>query len=183
MLDENAAQEQEQDQSLTSAETKKTEEHMIPKARLDEEIQKRRDLEKRLDAMEKASREAEERRLKEANDYKSLYEKTVAEYEEIKPRAQQVDNYQATIEEMLVAELATIPEDRRTLIPDELSADAKLRYISRNRALLSKIAPSSVAAGIRGGLESKSVELTPEEHQMAVDYGMSDEEYAKYKNK
>ena len=167
-----------------SAETKKTEtEHMIPKQRLDDEIQKRKDLEKRLAAMEKTHNEAETKRLKESEDYKALYERTAAELADAKPKAEKLEVFETTLRETLTAAIEEIPADRRGLIPEELSVEAQLRWISRNRALLSKATPFDIGAGKKGGSGQKSVDLTPEELEVARNFGMSPEDYARYKDK
>jgi len=167
----------------TPAEAKKAEEHMILKTRLDEEIQKRKDLEKRLAAIEKAHGEAETKRLKESEDYKALYEKTAAELSDAKPKAEKLEAYETTLRETLAAAIEEIPTERRGLIPEELSVEAQLRWISRNRALLAKSTPFNIGAGKKGGEAQKSEEVSPEEHQIAVNFGYTDAEYAKYKNK
>jgi hypothetical protein len=176
---------QDGDQVQASAETKKTEqqEHLIPKSRLDEEIQKRKDLEKRLAAQEKAGQEAETKRLKEAEDYKALYEKTAAELSDAKPKAEKLEAYETTLKETLASAVEEIPADRRGLIPDELSTEAQLRWISRNRALLSKSPTFDIGAGKKGGGAQKSVELTQDELDVARNFGMNPDDYARYKDK
>jgi len=176
---ENAVKEEKPEEIVQpAAEPQKTEEHMIPKGRLDEEIQKRKDLEKRLAAIEKANQEAETKRLKESEDYKALYEKTQAELSEVKPRAEKAESMEQALKEDLEAQIAAIPEDRRTLIPTELPVDAQLKWISRNRPLLSKAAPFDIGAGKQGG-EGKSVELTAEQREIAQKLGLKPEDYAK----
>ena len=168
----------------STAESKNTEqEHMIPKSRFDEVNQKYQDEAKRRAALEKQIEENQKKRLKEQEDYKALYEQTEGELAELKPKAERLIAYEATLKETLEAAIAEIPEGRRTLIPSEYSVDQQLKWISQNRALLSKLSPVDQGAGVRGGGESKSVELTPEERQIAADYGMTAEEYAKYKDK
>lgn len=168
----------------SSAETKNADkELMIPKQRLDEEVQKRKDLEKRLAAQEKAGQEAETKRLKEAQDYKALYEKTAAELSDAKPKAEKLEAYETTLKETLASAIEEIPADRRGLIPDELSTEAQLRWISRNRALLAKSPTFDIGAGKKGGGAQKGVELSPEELEVARNFGMSAEDYAKYKDK
>jgi len=180
----NQEEDQEQESTQTTpAEAKKTDEHMIPKSRLDEEIQKRKDLEKRLSAIEKAGREAETKRLKEQEDYKALYEKAESELTEYKPKAEKVETLETVLKETLDNAIKEIPEDSRSLIPSELPIDAQLRWISVNRQILAKVPPVEQGAGRRGGGETKNVQLTPEEQQIARDWGVSDEEYAKYKDK
>jgi hypothetical protein len=173
---------QDGDQVQPPAEAKKTEqqEHLIPKSRLDEEIQKRKDLEKRLSAMEKAGHEAETKRLKEAEDYKALYEKTAAELSDAKPKAEKLEAYETTLKETLASAIEEIPADRRGLIPDELSTEAQLRWISRNRALLAKSPTFDIGAGkLGGGNNKKTVELTDDQRIFARKTGVTDEEYAK----
>jgi hypothetical protein len=170
-----------QDHVDASAETKKTEtEHMIPKARLDDEIQKRKDLEKRLAAMEKTHNEAETKRLKESEDYKALYERTAAELADAKPKAEKLEVFETTLRETLTAAIEEIPAERRGLIPEELSVEAQLRWISRNRALLAKSTPFDIGAGKKGGDGKSAVQLTPEQLEAARKTGATPEEYAKY---
>jgi ribonucleoside-triphosphate reductase len=166
-----------------SAETKKTEdEHMIPKSRFDEVNTKYQDAEKRIKALEKSIEDGQKKRLKEQEDYKALYETTEGELAELKPKAERAETLEAVLQETLEAEMKSIPQDKLSLIPDELSTDAKLRYISKNRALLSKASPLDQGAGNRGGGESTVADLTPDELQVARDWGMKPEEYAKYKD-
>jgi len=165
-----------------SAETKNTAEHMIPKSRFDEINQKLSDAMKRAEALEKAAQEAETKRLKESEDFKALYEKAEAELSTLKPQAEKLGAYEKTLKETLDAQIAAIPEDKRSLIPEELPIDAQLKWISRNRELLSKSQPMSVGAGIRGGGESgRRADLSIEELEMARAFGVSPEEYAKNK--
>ena len=172
------------DDVQSTAESKNTEqEHMIPKSRFDEINQKYQDEAKRRAALEKQIEENQKKRLKEQEDYKALYEQAEGELAELKPKAERLTTYEATLKETLDAAVAEIPENKRTLIPSEYSVDQQLKWISQNRALLSKLSPVDQGAGVRGGGESKSVELTPEERQIAADYGMTAEEYAKYKDK
>ena len=176
---ENAVKEEKPEEIVQpAAEPQKPEsEHMIPKGRLDEEIQKRKDLEKRLAAIEKANQEAETKRLKESEDYKGLYEKAQAELSEVKPKAERAESMEQALNEDLEAQIAAIPEDRRSLIPTELPVDAQLKWISRNRPLLSKATPFDIGAGKQGG-EGKTIELTAEQQEQAKKLGVKLEDYA-----
>jgi len=170
-------------EQVPPAEAKKTEEHLIPKSRLDDEIQKRKDLEKRLAAMEKAHNDAETQRLQEQKDYQTLYEKAAAELAEAKPKAEKLDVFEATLKETLASAIEEIPPERRGLIPEELSTEAQLRWIAKNRALLAKAQPFDIGAGKKGGEAQKTVELTEDEKAFALRTGVSFEDYAKYKKK
>lgn len=171
------------EQEQAPAEAKKTEEHLIPKSRLDDEIQKRKDLEKRLAAMEKAHNEAETKRLKEQEDFKTLYEKAAAELADAKPKAEKLDAFEATLKDALSSAIEEIPPERRGLIPEELSTEAQLRWISKNRVLLAKAQPFDIGAGRKGGDAPKAEELSEEEKAFALRTGVSFEDYAKNKKK
>jgi len=170
--------EEHQEAQSTAGSENTGKEPMIPRERFDAVNQKLKDTEKRLAAIEKASQEAETKRLKESEDYKALYEKTQAELSEVKPKAEKAESMEQALKEDLEAQIAAIPEDRRTLIPTELPVDAQLKWISRNRPLLSKAAPFDIGAGKQGG-EGKSVELTAEQQEQAKKLGVKPEDYAK----
>lgn len=150
-------------------------------------LQKERDANeqatKRAAALEKAAQESEKRRLKEQEDYKALYEQAEGELAELKPKAERLTTYEATLKETLDSAIAEIPENKRSLIPSEYSVDQQLKWISQNRLLLAKTAPVDLGAGNRGGDGSSSVNLTDEEKQIAARMGVKPEDYAKQKKK
>ncbi len=71
----------------------------------------------------------------------------------------------------------------RGLVPDELSTQQKLQWLSKNKALLVKPKPVDIGAGKQGGGAPVGVELTQEEIQIAKSFGMSPDDYAKHKIK
>jgi F0F1-type ATP synthase membrane subunit b/b' len=159
-----------------------TQEQMIPKERFDEVNRKYKDADKAREAAEKALKEAQEVRLKEKEDYKALYEQTTSELSELKPKAEQFDSYQETMSKLLEAQIEEIPEELRSLIPDELSVKQKIDWIAKNKKLLLKPVGPDIGAGVHGsGGGGGTVKLTPEEQQAAHAFGYTDEEYAKYK--
>lgn len=163
------------------AEVEKTDSPMIPKERFDEVNSRMKEYEKKLQAQEKALKEAQEARLKEKEDYKQLYEQTTAELSELKPLAEQVETYKETMERLFESQVADIPEEMRSLIPDELSVKQKLDWIARNKNLLLKPVAPNIGAGSRGsGASPKTRELTPDEKQVAETFGYTAEEYLKY---
>ena len=165
----------------TPAEAKKPESPMIPKERFDEVNSRMKEYEKKLQAQEKALKEAQEARLKEKEDYKQLYEQTTAELSELKPLAEQVETYKETMQYLFESQVADIPEEMRSLIPDELSVKQKLDWIAKNRGLLLKPVAPNIGAGNRGsGASHKTRELTPDEKQVAETFGYTAEEYLKY---
>ncbi len=156
-------------------------EHMIPKSRLDEEIAKRKELEKRLDAIDKAQKEAEEKRLAETNNYKELYEKQKVELEGLKPKAAVAEESEKVLLSVLESQIKEIPEHFRGMVPESLTTIQKLQWISQNKALLMKEKPFDIGAGTLGGGATPAVDLTPEEIETAKKFGMTPEEYAKNK--
>ena len=154
---------------------------MIPKARLDEVLSKLEAAQKKSDALEKAQQEAEKKRLEESNQYKELYEKTQAELTSLKPKAEQVDDYEKTLGELLTAQVAELPAEFQDVVPDGLTTKQKLDWLSKNKSKFMKAEPFDIGAGKRGTKADKKIELTPEEKEMAAKYGMTEEAYAKYK--
>ena len=156
-------------------------EHMIPKSRLDDVLSKLDVAQKKADALEKAQQEGERKRLEEANQYKELYEKTQTELSNLKPKAEQVDTYEKTLTSILESQIAELPEDFRDVVPDGLSTQAKLDWLAKNKAKFMKAEPFDIGAGKKGTKPDQKTQLTPEEKEMAAKYGMTDEQYAKYK--
>lgn len=158
-------------------------EHTVPLSRLNEEIGKRKGLEERLALLEQASKEAEVKRLKEAEDYKRLYETAEKELAEVKPRAAIAEESEKTLRSVLEAQVAELPENMRGLIPDELTTQQKLQWLSKNKALLLKPKPVDIGAGKQGGSAPTGAELSADELELARQFGMKPEDYAKYKIK
>jgi len=166
----------------TSDDSKNTgNEHMIPKSRFDEVNNKARDLEDKLRKFEEERQKEIEARLVEQQQYKELAEKRGKELAEIQAKAQKVDAYEQTLTDVYKASLAELPEDMRDLVPDELTTQQKLNWLSKNKARLLKPNSPNLGAGVRGGGGSDDVKLTPEEMEVAQKFGMKPEEYAKYK--
>jgi hypothetical protein len=158
-------------------------ENMIPKARLDEVIKERDDARRKADAMEKAQQEAERKRLEESAEYKKLYESTLADVTALKPKAEQVDAYEATLKEILDAQIAELPEEFRGVVPDGLPTQGKLNWLAKNKSIFMKPEPYDIGAGKKGTQPGKKTELTEEEKAFARQFGVSEEEYAKNKFK
>lgn len=95
-----------------------TTEHMIPKSRFDDVNTRYKELQARLDDMEKATREAEEQRLIQQNKYQELYEMTKSELDKKQAMEDEVARYRASFENDLRAKLERVPEDKRHLVPE-----------------------------------------------------------------
>ena len=180
--EQNVNNEEDQTQDASSA-TKDVNEFDIPKRRLDEALEANRKLKDEIDALKKEQQSQLEAQLKEQGRYKELAEQRATELAELRPKAETVDTYEATLISVLAAQIAEIPEAMRDLIPDELTTQQKLNWLSKNRSLLVKPAPHDIGAGKVGGGAPQGVDLTPDEVEMAKSFGLSPEEYAKYKDK
>lgn len=161
---------------------KKKKDQMVPIGRLDDEITKRKEAERQLAEMKARDVEREKEALKAKEDWKALYEGAQAEIAALKPIAARVEGQDKTMQSLLDAQMATIPEARRVLIPESLSVSEKLDYIAKTRNLLAAPVPPDLGAGKRGGGEEKKVNLTTEEIAMAKSFGMSPEQYQAQKD-
>jgi len=160
-----------------------TTEQMVPYSRFKEVNDQKVAAERRAEALDKAAQEAEANRLKEQGDYKKLYETQEADLARAKAGAAKADSLETTLKTVLDAQVAEIPEARRSLIPEELTTQQKLDWIAKNRAVLLAPVPPDLGAGRFGGGRppEKHPELTPEEKEVARKFGMSEEDYAKHK--
>lgn len=131
-----------------SAETLKSEsDHMIPKSRFDEINGELKKLRAELDAREKAERERTEKVLLEQARFQELAEKRGAELAEANAKASKAEAYEAAVNRLLETELASLPEEVRTLVPEDYEPHKKIDWIAKNKALLLKPAPPNIGAG------------------------------------
>jgi type IV secretory pathway VirB10-like protein len=156
-------------------------EHMIPKSRLDEVLALNKTFADRLAALEQERKDEVEKRLAEQNQWKELAEKRGAELTEAQGKAAKVAEYEKTLESLLEKQVGEIPEEKRALIPTYGTTQQRLEWIAANRAILTAPKPFDIGAGKQGGAEGKKIELTAEELEVARKFGMTPEDYAKYK--
>jgi hypothetical protein len=183
MTEEKQVNQNEKDQEAQStAESQKTEqEHMIPKDRLDQEINRRKQLEEQLAASQKTAKEAEEKRLEEQEQWRELAEKRQEELAALQPKAAVAEEQEKSLSAYLKAQVEEIPEDMRSLIPEQLTTLQKLDWLAVNRSKLLKPIGPDIGAGQRGaGSGGSSVELTAEQKAVADKFGYTAEEYIKY---
>jgi small-conductance mechanosensitive channel len=159
----------------------KQDEFMIPKSRFDEVNKERQALAEKLSTIEAAQKAETEKRLQEQSQFKELAEKRGAELVEAKAKADQVDAYEYTLQKVLDAQIEALPEDKRTLVPEALTTQQKLDWLAKNAAILKAPAAFDIGAGKKGGDQKMQVDLTPEEVQIARQFGLTLEEYAKNK--
>jgi len=171
------------DSTDADSDDKKDSNNYIPRSKFNELLKANKDLQSQLESLEKERQSQLEAQLKEQGRYKELAEQRATELAELRPKAETVDTYEATLVSVLAAQIAEIPEAMRDLIPDELTTQQKLNWLSKNRSLLVKPSPQDIGAGKVGGGAPQGVDLTPDEVEMAKSFGLSPEEYAKYKDK
>jgi hypothetical protein len=106
-------------------------ENMIPKSRFDEVYQEMKTLKERVKLFEDSKVEEERKALETKEEFKKLYEQSKAEIEKYKPLEQKVQEYEATLEEMVKAKLLQVPEEYKELIPENLSKKEKLEWLSK----------------------------------------------------
>jgi len=157
-------------------------EKLIPKSRFDEVNKGRKAAEKELAAYKKASAEAEEKRLQDNEEYKTLSDKYAKEIAELKPRAEVGEEQEKTLQKILEARIERIPEHLRALVPSGYSTMDQLKYIEDNDENLTKPSGPNISAGVKGGSQEHAA-LSPEESAMAANQGLTDAQYAAGKNK
>lgn len=156
-------------------------ENMVPQSRLNELAEKNRQLQERLEATEKERQEQLEKQLQEQGKWKELAEQRATELATLKPKADQLDSYEQTLKKVLDVEIASLPEEYQDVIPESLSTKDALDWLAKNKSKFMKAEPFDIGAGKRGTKPDKHSELTPEEKQAAKHFGMSEEDYAKFK--
>jgi len=57
-----------------------------------------------------------------------------------------------------------------------------LRWLAKNKAKFMKAEPFDIGAGKRGVKPDKKTELTQQEKEVARNFGMSEDDYQKYKD-
>ena len=154
----------------------------VPLSDLLEERKKRQDAEARATTLEKESQDRLTAQLVEQGKYKDLADQRAEKLAELQPKADQVESYEKTLLGVLTAQVESLPEDKRGLVPEALSTQQKLDWLSKNAAILKAPAAFDIGAGRHGGDEDKKkIELTPEEIQTAKQFGVTPEDYQKFK--
>jgi hypothetical protein len=156
-------------------------EHMIPKTRFDEVNTERQRLAERLAQIEAEKKAETEKQLVEQSKYKELSETRGKELAAAQAEAAKVAGYEKTLTDVLAAQIAELPEDKRSLVPEELTTSQKLTWLAKNAAILKAPAAFGIGAGKQGGTEQKHFTLSDEEVTVAKAFGMTPEEYAKHK--
>lgn len=109
-------------------------EHFIPKSRFDEVNQTMKDLQTKLEAIEKEKQTKELEDKKKKGEFEELYTNAQTELETYKTSSQQtsqrVEVLEGIIQTLVDAELEAVPEDMRDLVPENFTAEQKLSWIT-----------------------------------------------------
>lgn len=124
------------DKKTPSGEDDKKQEQMVPMSRFREVIDEKNKYKDEIDKRDQAEEKRKRKELEEQGKYKELLAEKDKELETAGKTKEQLTQYEETVQEILAQELDKIPDDKKALIPDELSTVAKLKYIAKNRALL-----------------------------------------------
>lgn len=108
---------------------------MIPKTRFDEVNTKYKTAQEQLDKLLKDQEDAELEKKKQQGEFENLYNKATEDLETYKGNYEKsttrVEQLEGIITSMLNTKLESIPEEFRDLIPENLSPEQKLDWITK----------------------------------------------------
>jgi hypothetical protein len=134
--DKNPSPSGQDDKKTPSGEDDKKQEQMVPMSRFREVIDEKNKYKDEIDKRDQAEEKRKRKELEEQGKYKEILAEKDKELESAGKTKEQLTQYEETVQDILAQELEKIPDDKKALIPDELSTVAKLKYIAKNRALL-----------------------------------------------
>ncbi|WP_019241506.1 MULTISPECIES: hypothetical protein [Bacillus] len=145
-------------------------EHMIPKSRFDEINTRYKEVQAKLDEFTQAQKAAETKAQEEAGEFKGLYETMKLTHDSLELRNKELE---AVVGDMLSTKLAGIPKELHELIPDNLSTEGKLSWITKaeTKGLFGKKEQKPVGSQTNG---NPTIGITKEQFQ-AMTYRERDE--------
>lgn len=135
-VENNSSASGQDDNKTPSGEDDKKQEQMIPASRFKEVIEEKNKYKEELEKRQKAEEKQKQKELEEQGKYQELLAEKDKELELASKSKEELAQHQEALQEILESELEKIPEDKRSLIPEELPTVAKLKYIAKNRAIL-----------------------------------------------
>ena len=139
---------------------------------------------KEIDALKAELDKLTTSQLADQQKWQELAQKYQAERDELKPYKAQAESVSETLESLLTAQLADLPDEARVMVGDMPgTAQEKLDWLAKNRSRLLKPLAPAMDAGARGdGSSHANVKLTPEQEQalasaQRVDPKMTRERY------
>src|SRR5690625_830825 len=116
----------------------KTNDHMIHKSRFDEVNNNYKTVKDQLDKILEQQKQDEQNKQKEQGEFEELYSQTSQELEtyknDLKSTKERADALEGIMTSMLNTKLETIPEEFHDLIPENLSSEQKLDWVSKAEA-------------------------------------------------
>jgi hypothetical protein len=113
----------------------KPNDHMIPKSRFDEVNNNYKTAKEQLDQLLKEKEEADRKAKEQQGEYQTLYEQANQQLETYKTDFEgtksRVEALEGIMNSMLQTKLEGIPEEYHDLIPDNLSPEQKLDWITK----------------------------------------------------
>ncbi|MED4840403.1 hypothetical protein P9695_08795 [Weizmannia sp. CD-2023] len=117
-----------------SANPQHQKENFIPKSRFDEVNNKFKEVQAQLDSLLKERQEQELEEQKKRGEYEKLYESTKKELEAAQTYKERAKQLESVIAEMVESKLAEIPEELHDIIPDGMTPEQKLSWITKAQA-------------------------------------------------
>lgn len=113
----------------------KAQDIMIPKTRFDEINKKYKEMSDKMAEFEKGKAEIEKKKAEELGEFEKLYKETSKEMDSYKSKTTQAEErtkqLETVVNELIENKLKDIPDDFKDLIPEGMSADEKLAWISK----------------------------------------------------
>ena len=144
-VENNSSASGQDDNKTPSGEDDKKQEQMVPLSRFKEVIEEKNKYKEEIDKRNKADEKKKQKELEDQGKYQELLTEKEKELELANKSKDELAQHQEALQEILDQELEKIPEEKRSLIPDELSLIAKLKYIAKNRSVLSNAKDSTGA--------------------------------------
>lgn len=147
----------------------------IPYDRFKQVNDEKKELAKQLQKLLDAEKERTDAEAIKKGDFQAIIDS-------LKPKAERTDALEATLKSYLEHEIESLPKDISDLIPDG-DVTTQLAWIKRAKAnprLYRNPAPNT-DAGAAGDPKPPGVKLSDTERALAAQFGMTEEQYAKFK--
>lgn len=178
------------EQNTPPAEALKTEPETVPYSRLQEVVgQKNKanteieELKAQLAESEATRQKQKDAELTEQNRWQELAESRAIELEAANLKATRTDELEAALLQTLEARIEAIPENMRSIVPSHGTPQERLAWLNENAEQLTmpKAPVMDGGAGSHSGGGAQLPTLTAMEKELADQFGMTHEKYAKRK--
>jgi phage I-like protein len=147
----------------------------IPYSRFQEVNNEKKKLAEQLQKLLDAEKERTDAEAIKRGDFQTIIDT-------LKPKAERTDALEATLKIYLQSEIESLPQDISDLIP-EGDVTTQLAWIKRAKAnpRLYRTPAPNTDAGAVGDPKPPGVKLSDTERALAAQFGMTEEQYAKFK--